>query len=544
MYTRYFGFSEKPFSLTPNPRFIFLSKNHKEAFAHLLYGINCHYGFIELIGEVGTGKTTVLRTLLDQFQDENYRCALIFNPCLSAVEMLRAINQEFGINTPRDCINDLLTGLNRFLLAENNLGRTVVLVIDEAQNLRSEVLEQLRLISNLETENDKLIQIILAGQPELETILRQRNLRQLNQRIAVRYKLRSMDRVETREYIKHRIEIAGATGSVSFSETAIFLIHLYSRGTPRLINILCDRSLLVAYGDERRRISCGIVIRAIRELLAVSVGRYILLAGLVAASVTVLIVLAGGNRFHGWPRGQLHSASPPQQQKNSPAAPTEHAQDDPQQALLEQNLLKQDLNDIHIQAFNAIMGKWNAQPVKIFKGTLKSPETFNRLAVKRNVRCTVFKGSLNDVIRFDLPFLFVTKVSGQSGRYCLAVTSVENDLLSVSPPLLGNGIVSKANLASMAEGTFYVFWRNSGRIPDRIQQGTKNNELRLLQRLLKQAGFYPDVINGEYNNATVKALGAFQKSMGISINNSMGELTLAALTKYDTSYAVPSLTRK
>jgi len=543
MYTRYFGFSEKPFSLTPNPRFIFLSKNHKEAFAHLLYGINCHHGFIELIGEVGTGKTTVLRTLLSQFQDENYRYALIFNPCLTAAEMLRAINQEFGINTSSDCVNDLITGLNHFLLAENNQGRTVVLVIDEAQNLRSEVLEQLRLISNLETENDKLIQIILAGQPELETILRQRNLRQLNQRIAVRYKLRPMDRLETGEYIKHRIEIAGATGSVSFSEAAIFLIHLYSRGTPRLINILCDRSLLVAYGDERRRISCGIVIRAIRELLAVSTGQYFF-AGLVVASIVVLFVLAGGNRILRWPTREQHfSATLLQQQKTSPSAPVKHAQDDPQQGLLEQNLLKHDLNYIHIRAFNAVMERWNSQPVKIFKGTLKTPETFNRLAVKRNLRCTVFKGSLDEVIRFDLPFMVVTKISGQTGRYCLAITAITKDSLVISPPLLDNGIVSKTNIANMAEGTYYLFWRNSGRIPDRIRLGDKNNELRLVQRLLKQAGFYPEAINGEYNSATVKALGAFQKSRGIPSNNAMGELTLAALLKYDTNHVVPSLTR-
>src|SRR6185369_10184756 len=153
MYTKYFGFNEKPFTLTPNPRFIFLSKNHKEAFAHLLYGINNHYGFIELIGEVGTGKTTVLRTLLGQLKDENYRTGLIFNPCLTGVELLRSINHEFGLKAESEYANELLVELNRFLLAENAEGRTVVLVIDEAQNLQPEVLEQIRLISNLETED-------------------------------------------------------------------------------------------------------------------------------------------------------------------------------------------------------------------------------------------------------------------------------------------------------------------------------------------------------------------------------------------------------
>src|ERR1035437_6570120 len=154
MYTRYFGFNEKPFTLKPNPRFIFLSKNHKEAFTHLLYGINNHYGFIELTGEVGTGKTTILRTLLGQLQDESYRTALIFSHCLTGIELLRSINTEFGLDSKSDYANELLSELNRFLLAETAAGRTVVLVIDEAQNLEPDVLEQLRLISNLDTEND------------------------------------------------------------------------------------------------------------------------------------------------------------------------------------------------------------------------------------------------------------------------------------------------------------------------------------------------------------------------------------------------------
>jgi len=246
MYTKYFGFNEKPFTLTPNPRFIFLSKNHKEAFAHLLYGINNHYGFIELTGEVGTGKTTVLRTLLGQLQDESYRTALIFSPCLTGIELLRSINTEFGLDSKSDYANELLAELNRFLLAETAAGRTVVLVIDEAQNLEPDVLEQVRLISNLETENDKLIQIILAGQPELEVLLGRPDLRQLNQRIAVRYKLCSLGMNETSSYLRQRMEVAGDTGGVSFSSSAITWIYLCTRGVPRLINILCDRALLIA----------------------------------------------------------------------------------------------------------------------------------------------------------------------------------------------------------------------------------------------------------------------------------------------------------
>lgn len=287
MYTKYYGFNEKPFTLTPNPRFIYLSKHHKEAFAHLLYGINNHYGFIELVGEVGTGKTTVLRTLLSQLNEETYRSALIFNPCLTGVELLRSINHEFGLNSKSEYANELLEELNRFLLKENARGITVVLVIDEAQNLSPDILEQLRLISNLETEDDKLIQIVLAGQPELSLLLDLPELRQLNQRIAVRYRLRSMSMDETRTYIRHRMVVAGETGGVSFSRAALKIIHLYTRGLPRLINNLCDRALLIGYGDEQRRISAGIIIRGIREMLSVRQGRRysLALAGTIVAAL-------------------------------------------------------------------------------------------------------------------------------------------------------------------------------------------------------------------------------------------------------------------
>lgn len=307
MYTKYYGFNEKPFTLTPNPRFIYLSKHHKEAFAHLLYGINNHYGFIKLVGEVGTGKTTVLRTLLSQLNDDNYRSALIFNPCRTVVELLRSINHEFGLNSNSEYTNELLEELNRFLLSENAKGITVVLVIDEAQNLSPGILEQLRLISNLETEDDKLIQIVLAGQPELSKLLDLPELRQLNQRIAVRYRLHSMSMDETRTYIHHRMVVAGETGGVSFSRLALKLIHLYTRGLPRLINTLCDRSLLIGYGDEQRRISARIVTRATREVLNSRQKKRYSLA--VACAVLLIIVgalflmISGLDPMHGTSNG-------------------------------------------------------------------------------------------------------------------------------------------------------------------------------------------------------------------------------------------------
>ena len=267
MYLDFYGFSEAPFSLSPNPRFIFFSKTHKEAFALLLYGINKRFGFIELTGEVGTGKTTILRTLLNQLEEEKYRTALIFNPSQTALDLMRAINQEFGIPAQSDNAAELLDELNRFLLEENSAGRTVVLIIDEAQNLSAGLLEQVRLISNLETDTSKLIQIVLAGQPELGRILEKPELRQINQRIALRYNLHPLDREDSRAYIDHRLAMAGGRDKVSFSQRAFGWLYRYSRGTPRLINILCDRSLLIAYTGDQRKISARTVALAFRDVM-------------------------------------------------------------------------------------------------------------------------------------------------------------------------------------------------------------------------------------------------------------------------------------
>jgi general secretion pathway protein A len=266
MYCEYYGFREKPFAITPNPRFIFLSKQHQEAFAHLMYGINNHAGFIELTGEVGTGKTTVLRTLLEQLHDEQHRVALIFNPCLSAVELLRSINREFAIPYEDMGNEQLLSALYAFLLAENAAGRTVALIIDEAQNLQPQVLEQIRLISNLETNTDKLIQIVLTGQPELETLLRLPKLRQLDQRITVRFRLGSLDAEDTRRYIAHRLQVASGYRTVDFTPAAVFQIYMFTKGVPRLINILCDRTLLVAFTQDKREILPRHVAQAIKEV--------------------------------------------------------------------------------------------------------------------------------------------------------------------------------------------------------------------------------------------------------------------------------------
>ena len=544
MYTKYFGFNEKPFTLTPNPRFIFLSNNHKEAFAHLLYGINNHYGFIQLIGEVGSGKTTVLRTLLNQLTENSYRTALLFNHCRTGIELLRSINNEFGLNSISEYTNELLGELYAFLLEEHSRGITVVLVIDEAQNVSPEILEQLRLISNLETENDKLIQIVLAGQPELSKLLQLPELRQLNQRIAVRYQLKALGRVETCGYIHHRMAIAGETGGVTFTGPALALIYCYSRGLPRLINNLCDRALLIGYGDEQRRISSFIVLRAMGELLAMSRGkRQFQKAGIVL--ITGVIVPLGFLSAAKWEKQTHHSTAAvisTSEAVSSTKTPEAAADLVAKRRLqLQREMLSYEQNDVHIQAFNAIAQSWGANPIRQFRGSLTIPGMFTRLAAKRNFRITDFKGSLTEVLRFEQPFILVTTVGGSFGNYCISVTPYSSTAVSIDPPLFGSSTLTHADLNAISSGSYYMVWQNTGQIPDTITPGEKRYEIRALQQLLLKAGRYHEAISGTYSDATVRAVTDFQQSSGIPRNDTVGELTLAALSRFNSGkHLVPN----
>ncbi len=266
MYRQYFGFQCRPFSITPDPRFLYMSARHREALAHLLYGVGEGGGFVQLTGEVGTGKTTVCRCLLEQ-APQDVAVALILNPRLDAVELLAAICDELGVHySDGASVKQLVDRLNGHLLDAHGHGRRTVLVIDEAQNLSAEVLEQVRLLTNLETAQDKLLQVILIGQPELKQILDRDDLRQLAQRITARYHLEPLSFPETKDYVRHRLRVAGTAGRL-FTDGALREVHTRAGGVPRLINVLCDRALLGAYVEDRKRVDRRIVRRATREVL-------------------------------------------------------------------------------------------------------------------------------------------------------------------------------------------------------------------------------------------------------------------------------------
>src|SRR5258707_4597767 len=297
MYTSFFGVAEKPFAITPDPRYLYLSERHAEALAHLLYGINESGGFIQLTGEVGTGKTTVVRTLLSRVP-HHADVAVILNPRITPVEFLLTICEELGLAiaaADRNSVKEMVDALNRRLLSAHAEGRRIIVLVDEAQNLSFDVLEQVRLLTNLETPTQKLLQIILIGQPELRELLDRTDLRQLAQRITGRYHLKPLSREETKGYVRHRLRVAGATQGL-FTAAALVAVHRLAARIPLVIQVACDRALLGAYTQETKKISAGLVRRAAGEVY----GRRFLPTWLGWVVGSLGLVALGGTLFFGW----------------------------------------------------------------------------------------------------------------------------------------------------------------------------------------------------------------------------------------------------
>jgi general secretion pathway protein A len=272
MYTHFFNLKQSPFSIAPDPRYLFMSERHREALAHLLYGIGSGGGFVLLTGEIGAGKTTVCRCFMEQIP-ENCKLGYIFNPKLSVEELLLSICDEFGIGLPPQgagavSVKGYVDAINAYLLASHAQAKNNVLIIDEAQNLSAEVLEQLRLLTNLETSERKLLQIILIGQPELRTMLARPELEQLAQRVIARYHLGSLTEAETGAYIEHRLAVAGASAIAPFPRRLMGLVHSLAKGVPRRINLLCDRALLGAYVENQPQVTRVILRRAASEVFS------------------------------------------------------------------------------------------------------------------------------------------------------------------------------------------------------------------------------------------------------------------------------------
>lgn len=265
MYKKFFGLKENPFNVNPDPRYLFLTRNTQEALACLTYGVQWRRGFILLTGEVGTGKTTLLNKLLYWLQRQRVATAFIFNPVLSESQFLDYMLADFGLRCESTQKSHVLVRLNKWLLERYRTGSTAVLIVDEAQNLSAQLLEEIRLLTNLETATEKLLQIVLSGQPELEIKLNQPELRQLRQRITLRCKTQPLTLEETHQYLLSRLRIAGADGRPIFTPEAINAVHTYAQGIPRVINLLCDHALINAFAEQKRPVSLDSVEEVARE---------------------------------------------------------------------------------------------------------------------------------------------------------------------------------------------------------------------------------------------------------------------------------------
>jgi general secretion pathway protein A len=360
VYESWYGFREKPFNLTPDPKYLYLSQRHSEAFAHLEFGHRERGGFILITGEVGTGKTTLARYFLSHLGPET-RTAVVLYPALTAAELLRSILDDLHITAEGDSLKSLVDALHRFLLESRAAGRSVVLLIDEAQDLSAEVLEQVRLISNLETDTEKLIQIVLMGQSELREMLARHGLRQLAQRVTARYHLTPLDAAETANYIRHRIAVAGGEGKVGFTSEALNGVYEASGGVPRLVNLVCDRALLAGYVGGARTITTAMVRQAAREVKGRAAGRTLRWHhGLIATALTLGLALLA---FTFAPRSARAPEARPAASAAPPPAAAPARPDPPESAELEK-LVRTMPRDASFEAAVArVRAAWGDRPL-------------------------------------------------------------------------------------------------------------------------------------------------------------------------------------
>ena len=536
MYLRMFGFTEKPFHLTPNPRFVYLSKNHREAFAHLLYGIQQRVGFLSLTGEVGTGKTTVLRTLLGQLDESHYRMALIFNPCLDSLGLLQVIHQELAIPFDPEGANlvRLYDSLNGFLLQQQEAGKTVVLVIDEAQNLNVAVLEQLRLLSNLETETEKLLQTVLVGQPELDQILERNDLRQLRQRLVVRYRLGAMDAIDTVAYVKHRLRIAGAKEVDIFSKTAHAKIYRFSRGTPRLVNILCDRALLVAYGRNSKLVNHRDVRIAQGELVSAPLFHREKYAALL---VILCLFLMFGFFWAQFPP-PIVDAQRNEVETLPVSAPVALEKKDSATLLVADSGVSPLQSSVAIYtsdssfkgAFAALEKHWEKKPSSRMPA-VRSVEDMTSILSSAGFRTLEMQARFEDIVRLDTPVVLGIIAPEVQGKRFFALTGVRGSAVRLEPALTASGWLAREELENIWFGQTFLPYENLLNLRFVGNPGESGEQVFVLQNLLRQAGIVEIRDTGVFDQQTIKAVKRFQAEHRLAPDGKVGKQTIFWLYK-------------
>jgi general secretion pathway protein A len=569
MYLSFFGFKEPPFKLSPDPRFFFSSKKHQEAFSHILYGLKERKGFIVVTGEVGTGKTTLCRLLLAKL-DPTVRTALLFNPQLTTVELLQSINQDFGLKGDGQTKKALLDELNRFLLDLLAQGGNALLIIDEAQLLTTECLEEIRLLSNLETDQSKLIQILLIGQPELKEKLSQHALRQLRQRISIMYEIEPLDREEVTAYIESRIEVAGGKEKVSFAPKAIDRIYAFSNGFPRLINVVADQALLAAYVANTTFISETLVKQAVEELKKVDatapsrlpakqtafLSRYAVAWGL---ALLVPILLAGLL----W-KGGLFSQETVRVETVQARPSPEMASPDPVGGFTDTVVMKEGAAGSPAPAaVNPVINIPEPSPAKPLldpdgiyrvetlaeteKGAyltllnlltpLPSQEKWREMSMgevlqwlrENNIETYPLPLTMKKVLAFDSPLLFSFRE--EAGHRYQVLVKIEGEEALLYDPLDGRKRVPLRELTAAWKGSGVLLWRQMEGLALPFRKVGPDPSVQKIQEVLTKEGLYRGPTDGLWGPQTAKALRFFQQKEGLEEDGLFGTETHLLLSK-------------
>jgi general secretion pathway protein A len=539
MYAAYFGLTERPFSLAPDPRYLYLSDAHREALAHLLYGIGEGGSFVQLTGEVGTGKTTVCRALLEQLPAD-VDIAMIFNPRLTSVELLGAVCDELRVPYPAGTtsLKVLVDALSQALLDAHAKGRRTVLIIDEAQNLSARVLEEVRLLTNLETTTEKLLQVVLIGQPELAELLARRNLRQLSQRVTARYHLRSFSEEESQRYIQHRMEIAGQRQPI-FTKQAVRAAHRLARGIPRLLNTICDRALLGAYATGQTRVKEAVVRRAAKEVLgARRRGGYWVTATaaavlLVIVGSTIALVTTGGLRsLRAWAFSRVERPlSPVDRPVLTPVLDERKPADPTLSTILSDSSLTAD----RATAFVNLYALWglDAKGVNADRGC--------ELGRAAGLRCLYRTGTWTVLRRLNLPaILELTAPEGRKYHVVLAALDGDRATLEIGERRV---TLPSVEVERFWDGPFTMLWKSPVNGPVPLQPGTWGRDVAWLRQRLGALDGQPMTAraNQIYDDELRRRVAVFQQGEALLPDGIAGEETLVRLVATAPGANGPSL---